>query len=66
MDEGLRQRMLAMFPPPSADDAADGQDGAEGGAASSDGQQQGGQQLPSLHRVIVELDGKFITGGRCN
>ncbi|KAL4420694.1 hypothetical protein ABPG75_010350 [Micractinium tetrahymenae] len=61
VDEGLRQRMLAMFPPPSAEEAAQGQDGGEGGAASVTAAQQGTQQLPSLHRVIVELDGKFIT-----
>ena len=42
VDEGLRQRMLAMFPP------------AEGAALGT---------LPSLHAVIVELDGRFITGG---
>lgn len=44
VDEGLRQRMHAMFP--------------AAGSASGDGDQQ---RLPSLHAVIVELDGRFIT-----
>lgn len=65
VDEGLRQRMLAMFPPSAAEEAAEGQAGGEGGAATGTGLQQAGQQLLSLHRVIVELDGKFITGGCC-
>lgn len=64
VDEALLQRMLAMFPPPPAEEAAGGQEGGEGGAGSGEGLRQGDQQLPSLHRVIVELDGKFITGGR--
>lgn len=57
VDEGLRQRMLAMFPPPPPPPPTDG----EPEAGASNEQEQGRQRLPSLHGVIVELDGRFIT-----
>lgn len=50
MDEGLRQRMLAMFRPAAGGDG-DGNGDGDGSPAA----------LPSLHRVVVELDGRFIT-----
>lgn len=55
VDEGLRRRMLEMFRP-AGEPAAP----LSGSAAILGG--GGGQApLPSLHTVIVELDGRFIT-----
>lgn len=63
MDEGLRQRMLAMFPPTKGGEPGADADGAAAGTGtnSSTAAGPGASQLPTLHAVIVELDGKFIT-----
>jgi hypothetical protein len=59
VDEGLRQRMHAMFPATAAPaaPAASGSSGSGLAAPSSGGE----GSLPSLHAVVVQLDGKFIT-----
>ena len=56
MDEGLRRRMLEMFRP-AGEPAAP----LSGSAAILGGGGGGQAPLPSLHAVIVELDGRFIT-----
>ena len=57
MDEALQARMLAIFPPASAAQQQEQQQ------AAGDGQGGGSprRRLPTLHAVIVELDGRFIT-----
>ncbi|KAI3430892.1 hypothetical protein D9Q98_009301 [Chlorella vulgaris] len=59
VDEGLRQRMHAMFPATAAPaaPAASGSSGSGLAAPSSGGE----GSLPSLHAVVVQLDGKFIS-----
>lgn len=52
-DEGLRQRMHAMFPPAAAS--------SEPVPQQQPGGSSGSRELPSLHAVVVQLDGKFIT-----
>lgn len=58
VDEGLRQRMHAMFPA-----AAPPQEGAtmDSGAPASSAPPRSNGPLPSLHAVVVQLDSKFIT-----
>ena len=55
VDEGLRRRMLEMFRP-AGEPAA-----PLSGSAAILGSGGGQAPLPSLHAVIVELDGRFIT-----
>lgn len=56
VDEGLRRRMLDMFRPAGEPVAP-----PSGSAAILGGGGGGQAPLPSLHAVIVELDGRFIT-----